>query len=180
MIKTRWLEKKIMCGHCKFTCCTNPSFNVEITTVEQKLYKEKYNKDLPLKWKLGKDPKCPNLTDTGCDLGDDKPAHCKSYPLELDKNNKIKVGTWCWLHCPKPQDYEFIEKKNNMYHYKLIEKPKYKQYNKLKTIELPEPIDDYFKPVGSDHYDYYENLKILYEQTAKYKEQKQNTLEKFQ
>ena len=167
MKHTKWLDKKIMCGYCKFACCTNPSFHVDISEEEQKLYKEKYNKTLPLSWSLGKDPSdpehyCPNLTPNGCELGEDRPAYCKSYPLELDKNHAIKVGTFAWLHCPKPQDYEFSHEENGKYYYKLIEK-NYHAFNKQREIDLPEPIDEHFKPVGSNTYEYYENLRFAYE-----------------
>ena len=84
MIKSEWCNKKIMCGYCKFNCCTVSSFHVEISEKEQSLYKTKYNRDLPRKWRLGKGKdKCPNLADDGCTLGDDKPSHCKSYPCLL-------------------------------------------------------------------------------------------------
>ncbi len=176
MIKSEWCNKKIMCGYCKFNCCTVSSFHVEISEKEQSLYKTKYNRDLPRKWRLGKgEDKCPNLADDGCTLGDDKPSHCKSYPLEL-KKDKVVIGNWCNLHCPKPRDYELVEKRNGKYYYRLIEKPKYKSFNKLKEVVLPEPIDTFFKPIGSDFYNNIGELKKLFEETNKYKVA---TLEKF-
>ena len=165
-----------MCGYCKFNCCTVSSFHVEISEKEQSLYKTKYNRDLPRKWRLGKGKdKCPNLADDGSTLCDDKPSHCKSYPLEL-KKDKVVIGNWCNLHCPKPRDYELVEKRNGKYHYRLIEKPKYKSFNKLKEVVLPEPIDTFFKPIGSDFYNNIGELKKLFEETNKYKVA---TLEKF-
>ena len=176
MIKSGWCDKKIMCGHCKFKCCTVSSFYVEISEKEQFLYKTKYNRDLPRKWKLGVGKnKCVNLSDKACTLGDDKPSHSKSYPLEL-KKDKVVIGNWCNLHCPKPRDYEFVEYKNKKYHYKLIEKPKYKSWNKLKTLELPEPIETFFKPIGSGYYNNYAELMKVFNETNKYNA---STLEEF-
>ena len=58
----------------------------------------------------------------------------------------------------------------------MIEKPKYKSFNKLKEVVLPEPIDTFFKPIGSDFYNNIGELKKLFEETNKYKVA---TLEKF-
>ena len=66
------------------------------------------------------------------------------------------------MHCPKPQDYEFSHEENGKYYYKLAEKA-HKKWNKQREIDLPEPIDEYFKPVGSNTYEYYENLRLVYE-----------------
>ena len=55
MIKSGWCDKKIMCGHCKFKCCTVSSFYVEISEKEREnfpngqgdFYKKRIDTDNP-------------------------------------------------------------------------------------------------------------------------------------
>ena len=168
-----WLEKKIMCGLCNFGCCNHNSFHVEITEEEQEKYQKKFGLDLELEWQQNGCCDLLSKDGSGCSLGDDRPVFCKMYPLEPNKSNRIILGNWSFLHCPKPQDYELDRIEDGKYYYKLIKPHK----NKRDELVLDDKIENVVhqiwlqsKKALVDTYgeDFYKKIKSEMKQTIKH------------
>ena len=136
-ISDKWLSKKILCvTACNFKCCNSPSFNVEFNDNEIDYLSDKYNHDIqPTEPQNGS---CKYLGEKGCSFGDDKPHHCKTYPIVPNDNDTLVLSNWAWLNCPKPHDYELVHFINGKYLYRL----KKKHHNKKDMLILDDKIED--------------------------------------
>lgn len=95
---TKFLKKRVLCGHCSFKCCNSPSFDVETT--------EEESKRLGLPRRFPQEGKCRCLKKNGCKFGDGRPVYCKLFPLQVTKDNKLVISHWSILHCPISSDYK--------------------------------------------------------------------------
>jgi len=159
-----------MCGLCNFGCCNHNSFHVEITEEEQEKYQKKFGLDLELEWQQNGCCDLLSKDGSGCSLGDDRPVFCKMYPLEPNKSNRIILGNWAFLHCPKPQDYELDKIEDGKYHYKLKKSHK----NKRDELILDDKIENVVHQIWLQSKEaliqtygeeFYEKIKIEMKQT---------------
>ena len=58
--------------------------------------------------------------------------------LSENKNNKVVLSNWSWLHCPKDTDYELKDIVNGKYLYVL----KQKHHNKRDMLILDDTIEN--------------------------------------
>jgi Fe-S-cluster containining protein len=140
MKKSKWLNKKILCGHCNFLCCRTPTCSIKLSDDEIKLYKEKYGHECRSIEYHNKHCQFLNEEEK-CKLENDKPYFCKLYPIQYNNSNTLIIGNWAWLHCPKDTDYEFIHKENNKYYYRFVNKRKHS--NKPDKIVMDKPIENF-------------------------------------
>ena len=138
-ISEKWFSKKIGCSiACNYRCCNSPSFHIEFEDDEIKYLSEKYKRNIkPIEYQNGR---CKYLKENsqGCSFGDDKPNYCKKFPLTQNKNNKVVLSNWSWLHCPKDTDYELKDIVNGKYLYVL----KQKHHNKRDMLILDDTIEN--------------------------------------
>ena len=136
-ISKKWFSKKILCGSCLFGCCNSKTFRVEFLPSEIEYLEKKYNKSLnPTEYQNGK---CRHLNGNGCSFGDDRPTYCKTFPITENKNKKLVLSNWSWLHCPKPGDYYLEKIVDGKWYYRLKKSHK----NKLDELVLDNDINDY-------------------------------------
>ena len=167
---TRWMTKKVLCAKqgqeamCNY-CCAYPDGRsgrpwkegdkpyadragwgkyIVVQDEEREVIKEKYNKDVDNIIKFKDDTSCNHLsTEVGCEFGEDRPIHCKLYPLEVNDDGKLVLGFSGFRKCPLPQNYTFVKEENGKYHYKLKRKGPFKK----DVLILPKPIDDMVEPL---------------------------------
>ena len=136
-ISEKWMSKKIGCSTlCNYRCCNSPSFHVEFDDDEIEYLSKKYNRDIkPIEPQNGS---CKYLGENGCSFGDDRPRYCKKFPLTENKNQKVVLSNWSWLHCPKDTDYELMDMVNGKYLYVL----KTPHPNKKDLVILDDKIEN--------------------------------------
>ena len=96
---------------------------------------ESMNSNQPIEPQNGS---CKYLGENGCSFGDDKPRYCKKFPLTENKNQKVILSNWSWLHCPKDTDYELMDMVNGKYLYVL----KTPHPNKKDLVILDDKIEN--------------------------------------
>ena len=146
----KWMTKEIVgCSHCKMRCCDAPNRNafIKVSEAERDAIKKNRGIDVP-EGGFQSTGRCQYLGpgNTGCTLGDDRPAYCKLWPVVVSKTNKLEFSSVGFMYyCPKPTDYDFVGEVDGKYHYKL-KKGKGKNM-KHEDLVLDKPMSEVAQPL---------------------------------
>jgi len=132
--KSKFLQMKILCGHCNFKCCNSPSLEVETTPEEA----EQHN--LPERFPIA--GKCRCLGETGCTLPT-RPVFCRFFPLQL-KGDMAVVSHWAVLNCPTAKDYTFCHRdQDGKYVHQRNKVGRNKQTNSPDVLVTDAPLEEF-------------------------------------
>tara|TARA_Y100000310_G_scaffold105378_1_gene103824 strand:- start:6777 stop:7355 length:579 start_codon:yes stop_codon:yes gene_type:complete len=156
-----WFKHRTLCGSCNFACCDggkkkDGSFRRRglLCLTEEEASGLQDNHKVFIQTSVYQEGPCSYLKHdgAGCMFGEDRPIHCKIYPLQLKQKREVVPwfseegllvqSNFVFRNCPKPSDYEYIGWSFGQEVYRL----KRNHYNKKKELRLDSPIEEEFKP----------------------------------